>query len=532
MNLTRIIKLFLNMMESVSRKRKRNALDIHQKKDIVDYHDNHPKKSHQQLAEHFSTLWSIDMKRRTVGDILSQRDKWAAHNNVQPAAKRIKCAKHVDLEEALWIWFCNKRALNVVLTDDILRVKAMDFGKELGVTDFAYSNGWLHRFKQRHDISSHVLCGESAGVDVNLIQDGRQRAKEAASKFHPRDVYNMDETGLFFRMTPDRSLTTPAYTKGTKKNKDRITVALCTNSDGTDKLRPLVIGKSEKPRCFKTFNHKLYVDYAFNKKAWMTGSVFNDWITKVDRKMKRDKRRILLMMDNAPSHIIPKLTNITIHFLPPTTTSHLQPLDAGIINSFKAFYRKQQLRHIIDAIDATGSYTIALSDAIRYTKRAWDQVTATTIANCWAHTGITAKVIPPSDDDPEDDIPLAQLIERAVISLNIDPAIAMTETDLLTVENNIDLFPDLSDETILVTVKSTPSENDETEDDKTEDDKTLEPMPTGSEINHALALLLRHAEGASGMTESDLGHLCAFKSSVMRCRQINAKQPSIKSFLS
>ena len=136
-------------MASVSKKCKRNALDIQQKRDIVCYHDNHPKASHQQVADHFTTQWSSDVKRRTVGDILNQRDKWqnVSGDTSLPCSKRLKLAKYGDLEEALWLWFSNKHAQNLVLTDEILRVKSMDFGKELGITDFAYSNGWLHRFK-------------------------------------------------------------------------------------------------------------------------------------------------------------------------------------------------------------------------------------------------------------------------------------------------------------------------------------------------------------------------------------------------
>ena len=53
----------------------------------------------------------------------------------------------------------------------------------------------------------------------------------------------MDETGIFYRMTPDRSLTTSDKTKGTKKLKERITVVLTYNADGSEKLRPLVIGR-------------------------------------------------------------------------------------------------------------------------------------------------------------------------------------------------------------------------------------------------------------------------------------------------
>src|SRR5271170_5436302 len=49
-------------------------------------------------------------------------------------------------------------------------------------------------------------------------------------------------------------------------------------------------------------------------------------------------RHILLLVDNAPTHALyenTNLTNIIIEYLPPNTTSHLQPCDQGIINSFK-----------------------------------------------------------------------------------------------------------------------------------------------------------------------------------------------------
>lgn len=45
------------------------------------------------------------------------------------------------------------------------------------------------------------------------------------------------------------------------------------------------------------------------------------------------------------------LTNIRIEFLPPHTTAHLQPMDAGIINSFKAKYKRKYIRHIIDQFE-------------------------------------------------------------------------------------------------------------------------------------------------------------------------------------
>ena len=106
-------------MAAVSRKRKRTALDIHQKQDIISYYDSKPK-THQQIADHFPTLWSTEVKRRTVGDIISHREKWLAVNTSLPGAKRVKLAMHGDLEDVLWLWFVNKRVQNVVLSDEVV----------------------------------------------------------------------------------------------------------------------------------------------------------------------------------------------------------------------------------------------------------------------------------------------------------------------------------------------------------------------------------------------------------------------------
>jgi hypothetical protein len=70
----------------------------------------------------------------------------------------------------------------------------------------------------------------------------------------------------------------------------------------------------------------------------MQVSIWNDYLTKLDARMRLQRRKILLIVDNAPVHVINEnlnLTNVAVHFLPPNTTSHLQPCDAGIINSFK-----------------------------------------------------------------------------------------------------------------------------------------------------------------------------------------------------
>jgi hypothetical protein len=64
-------------------------------------------------------------------------------------------------------------------------------------------------------------------------------------------------------------------------------VALTANADGTDKLPPLFIGHAKSPRCFQRKNgEQLGFLYRNNKKAWMTGVFFQEWLANLDKAMK------------------------------------------------------------------------------------------------------------------------------------------------------------------------------------------------------------------------------------------------------
>ncbi|KAH3740027.1 hypothetical protein DPMN_046722 [Dreissena polymorpha] len=59
---------------------------------------------------------------------------------------------------------------------------------------------------------------------------------------------------------------------------------VAANMDGSDKLPLLVLGKSKAPICFKNVK-SLPVRYASIKRAWMTSSVFQEWVHKLDDTM-------------------------------------------------------------------------------------------------------------------------------------------------------------------------------------------------------------------------------------------------------
>jgi hypothetical protein len=72
------------------------------------------------------------------------------------------------------------------------------------------------------------------------------------SEHHPTDVFNADECGLFSNLLLDKTYVFKGEScHVSKRSEDRITVLVCTNMDGSEKMPLLVTGKSEKPRCFK-----------------------------------------------------------------------------------------------------------------------------------------------------------------------------------------------------------------------------------------------------------------------------------------
>ena len=81
-----------------------------------------------------------------------------------------------------------------------------------------------------------------------------------------QDIFNCDECALFFRCLPNKTCFKDDPCHGIKKSMERLTVLVCCNSDGSEKMPLLVTGKSKRPRRFKNVK-ELPIDYMANYKA-------------------------------------------------------------------------------------------------------------------------------------------------------------------------------------------------------------------------------------------------------------------------
>jgi hypothetical protein len=120
-------------------------------------------------------------------------------------------------------------------------------------------------------------------------------------------------------------------------------------------------------------------------------------------------RRVVLITDNAPTHIITSteeekerelrvlnLSHIKVVFLPLNVTSKAPPLDQGIVASLKAHYRRHLVTWILDEANKPGKEDMVLRDlapticqTVRWLHTAWTgDVKCTTIQNCWRKPGM------------------------------------------------------------------------------------------------------------------------------------------------
>ncbi|CAG8717949.1 2674_t:CDS:2, partial [Dentiscutata erythropus] len=236
--------------------------------------------------------------------------------------------------------------LHITNTMEPVILSAKKFAGLLGIpnADFKASQGWVDRFKKRNDLQKYKFHRESESVPVENLPNQRQKLVELLLQYNPEDVYNVDETGLYYRMMPNQTLATKLV-KGQKKVKDRITILFCINATSMDKLKLLVI----KPHCFIGIRQEnLGIKYAASKNAWMTGSIFEYWINSLNATCRLKKKNILLLVDGAKYYSNCELTNINLYFLLPNTTPYLQPCDAGLIHSFKAHYSFEIKEVVLD----------------------------------------------------------------------------------------------------------------------------------------------------------------------------------------
>jgi hypothetical protein len=253
---------------------KRKAITDLERRKIRCRNNEHPASQSQLISWYEQQPGGRKLTQGQISSMLSEKYIYLdsdTQKKITLSAKRHYRGDYPDLEAALFEWQQRIQKKEATITGDILKAKATEIWNLLPqyneIQVPKWSNSWLEGFKTRFKIKQYVRHGEAVAVDIHNPEAIQQMndIRGLCSNYTNKDIFNMDETGLFWKMSPDRTLVTKAQSGG-KKSKDRITIALTTNADGSEKIELWIISKSKNPRCFKHINLKLlWIQYRNNK---------------------------------------------------------------------------------------------------------------------------------------------------------------------------------------------------------------------------------------------------------------------------
>ena len=107
----------------------------------------------------------------------------------------------------------------------ILQEKALGFPKQLNIEKFQASDGWLHAWRTRYNISFKEVLGESISVTPEMTNAWNETSLPTIlSRYKLKDIYNADEFSLFYWGLPKRTL----HMKDMKRNGDKHSKVLLT----------------------------------------------------------------------------------------------------------------------------------------------------------------------------------------------------------------------------------------------------------------------------------------------------------------
>ncbi|XP_006007310.2 tigger transposable element-derived protein 4-like [Latimeria chalumnae] len=360
----------------------------------------------------------------------------------------------------------------------MLKQKATQLAAEQG-KEFNPSDGWLSCWKARHNIVQRKEYDEKQDADLPAAAEWKaETLPSILDEFEPCDIFNADETGLFYWGFPDRGLgMLREELAGGKKAMDCITLLCCANMDGTKKRPLMVIGRSKSPCCFPKDHLKMFVIYRNSAKAWMTSSLFQEWLKNWERELRLQNCHVCLLIDNCLAHSVNvNLSHIVLKFLPPNTTSVMQPMDMGVIKNFKGHYRACLNVRIIASLDANPQLRAVdvakkptLLDAIHLEKESWATVLPQTVCNCFRKGGFVST----GDNAGAVDIDDIDVLADVVIPDNMT---AEEFEAIIEVDSQLETAGELTDVELLETVAAAKHPQvEEPQEDSASDDEPKEP---------------------------------------------------------
>ena len=120
------------------------------------------------------------------------------------------------METLLYDWIQDQVKKRTPLSLHVVQTKAVKIFKKLQETsegevrDFSASHGWFNRFKKRFQLRNVRVAGEKSSADEEAAREFIEDLHKliADGNYSAEQIFNVDETALFWKAMPSRSYTT------------------------------------------------------------------------------------------------------------------------------------------------------------------------------------------------------------------------------------------------------------------------------------------------------------------------------------
>ena len=151
------------------------------------------------------------------------------------------------INEILFEWYKRCCASNICRNGVMLKDEAMAIKEQLQNSDFWWFQrlGWLARFwKTTYSVTEHRIVGEAVDVPTETVTSWTERINELIEGYSLENIWNMIESGCFFKALLDKGLVEKGkQAKGGKKSKQRLTVTFFVKTAGQKVDQPLSCGR-------------------------------------------------------------------------------------------------------------------------------------------------------------------------------------------------------------------------------------------------------------------------------------------------
>ena len=159
--------------------------------------------SHFRTAQHSESTVSTIWKNRDMLKWQFQSSDYS--NNSEP----FRPANHEDVDADFLQWFKQVKNNGIPVSGLLLLAKADSLAAALGDSSFKVTGGFINRWKACHGTTLKKICVEECGVSRKVTENWLDTTLSELQNLHRfllEDVYNLDETGLFYKLKPDKTL--------------------------------------------------------------------------------------------------------------------------------------------------------------------------------------------------------------------------------------------------------------------------------------------------------------------------------------